>query len=186
MSKRRRIMLRAELEQATRELDVSRSLITEALGPRDEFSLSPERLSIFASRVRDLLLGDNKGATKVYLSTIVSKVEVGDRFIRVVGEWGDIWAAAWDMDPSEGSAVPIHPGVQRFVRRWRKGRDSNPRCGSPHASFQDWSLKPLGHPSNRLAPNSAYISGKCRKNAETYDFPKAFPFCFKSLRQYRF
>jgi hypothetical protein len=32
-------MLRAELEQATRELDVSRSLLTEALGPRDEFNL---------------------------------------------------------------------------------------------------------------------------------------------------
>lgn len=116
-------MLRAELEQATRELDVSRSLMTEALAPRDEFGLSPKRLSIFASRIRDLLLGDNKGATKVYLSTIVSKVEVGDRFIRVVGEWGDIWAAARDMDSGEGNAVPIHPGVQRFVRRWRRGRN---------------------------------------------------------------
>jgi hypothetical protein len=83
-------------------------------------------LSIFASRVRELLLGDNKVATKVYLSTIVSKVEVGDRFIRIMGEWGDIWTAARDMDPREGSAVPIDPGVQRFVRRWRRGGPKHP------------------------------------------------------------
>src|SRR3546814_21198312 len=30
---------------------------------------------------------------------------------------------------------------------WRRGWDSNPRWGSTHASFQDWCLKPLGHPS---------------------------------------
>ena len=29
------------------------------------------------------------------------------------------------------------------------GWDSNPRWSCPHASFQDWSLKPLGHPSNK-------------------------------------
>ena len=34
---------------------------------------------------------------------------------------------------------------------WRMGWDSNPRCSCPHASFQDWSLKPLGHPSVRPA-----------------------------------
>ncbi len=34
-----------------------------------------------------------------------------------------------------------------FVKMWRKGWDSNPRYGSPHGSFQDCSLKPLGHPS---------------------------------------
>ena len=33
------------------------------------------------------------------------------------------------------------------VGKWRKGWDSNPRYGSPHASFQDWIHKPLGHPS---------------------------------------
>lgn len=31
--------------------------------------------------------------------------------------------------------------------RWRKRWDSNPRWGSPHAGFQDQSLKPLGHTS---------------------------------------
>jgi hypothetical protein len=31
---------------------------------------------------------------------------------------------------------------------WRKGWDSNPRKGCPFASFQDWSLKPLGHLSS--------------------------------------
>src|SRR3954452_17763351 len=30
---------------------------------------------------------------------------------------------------------------------WRKGWDSNPRWTCAHASFQDWCLKPLGHPS---------------------------------------
>lgn len=31
--------------------------------------------------------------------------------------------------------------------KWRKRWDSNPRWGSPHAGFQDQSLKPLGHTS---------------------------------------
>src|SRR5579864_8022512 len=30
---------------------------------------------------------------------------------------------------------------------WRKGSDSNSRGSGPPASFQDWCLKPLGHPS---------------------------------------
>ena len=28
---------------------------------------------------------------------------------------------------------------------WRRGRDSNPRWGFPHAGFQDRSHQPLGH-----------------------------------------
>jgi hypothetical protein len=31
--------------------------------------------------------------------------------------------------------------------KWRRGWDSNPRWTCAHASFQDWCLKPLGHPS---------------------------------------
>ena len=41
------------------------------------------------------------------------------------------------------------------VLRWRRGWDSNPRYGLPHAGFQDRCLKPLGHPS----------SGKSARNA---------------------
>ena len=36
---------------------------------------------------------------------------------------------------------------------WRKGRDSNPRWTCAHASFQDWSHQPLGHPS-RITPSN--------------------------------
>lgn len=47
---------------------------------------------------------------------------------------------------------------------WRKRWDSNPRWGSPHAGFQDQSLKPLGHTSLRfrLKPKTAptaYLPG---------------------------
>ena len=34
-----------------------------------------------------------------------------------------------------------------FKELWRRGWDSNPRYGLPHAGFQDRCLKPLGHPS---------------------------------------
>ena len=37
-----------------------------------------------------------------------------------------------------------------FSRKWRKGWDSNPRRACTLASFQDWSLKPLGHLSVTL------------------------------------
>src|SRR5580698_6005593 len=31
---------------------------------------------------------------------------------------------------------------------WRRGRDSNPRCGFPHNGFQDRRNRPLCHPSS--------------------------------------
>jgi hypothetical protein len=70
---------------------------------------------------------------------------------------------------------------------WRKGWDLNPRYGSPHGSFQDCCLKPLGHPSipicatfwnwrrfgadifltpfsfNQLGPKSTYFQDRCLK-----------------------
>ena len=37
-----------------------------------------------------------------------------------------------------------------LLRKERRGRDSNPRGLSP-ASFQDWCIEPLCHPSRRYA-----------------------------------
>jgi hypothetical protein len=52
-----------------------------------------------------------------------------------------------------GEGNPLVPakseatGSRRLPRWtvWRRGWDSNPRWALTHASFQDWSLKPLGH-----------------------------------------
>ena len=52
------------------------------------------------------------------------------------------------------AASPALERVQRWAKQnnyfkdiWRKRWDSNPRWSSPHAGFQDQSLKPLGHTS---------------------------------------
>jgi hypothetical protein len=44
------------------------------------------------------------------------------------------------------------PNQQIKCERWRRGRDSNPRNSYPFSSFQDWRLKPLGHPSGPARP----------------------------------
>ena len=46
--------------------------------------------------------------------------------------------------------MPITEAKSRLLnlnKLWRRGWDSNPRYGLPHAGFQDRCLKPLGHPS---------------------------------------
>ena len=51
-----------------------------------------------------------------------------------------------------------------YTNLWRKRWDSNPRYGSPYASFQDWSLQPLGHaslPARRISRCGAGRQGAC-------------------------
>jgi hypothetical protein len=47
---------------------------------------------------------------------------------------------------------------------WRRGWDSNPRCGFPHDGFQDRCLKPLGHPSS--VPALRKNDRKCKQKPD--------------------
>ena len=40
--------------------------------------------------------------------------------------------------------------VQERKGKWRRGRDSNPRCRCRHTGFQDRRIQPLCHPSVRV------------------------------------
>src|SRR5580704_2223888 len=51
-----------------------------------------------------------------------------------------------------------------FLVIWRKGWDSNSRDPCGPASFQDWCLKPLGHPSKIGLPNTPSLSANPQRN----------------------
>jgi hypothetical protein len=58
-----------------------------------------------------------------------------------------------EKTPTNGLANrPLEPLEYLSIKtilKWRKDRDSNPRCGYPHAGFQDRCLKPT-RPSFRV------------------------------------
>ena len=139
-------ILRSELDAVRRELDISRSLLTEAMGPTEELALTSERLAQFAAQIREMLQGDSLGAAKVYLTTILSSVVVGEKFIRILGQWDELMTAANRSGPDGASPNTFPSGVQRFERRWRRGWDSNPR-----GPFEPYSLS-RGAPSTTRPP----------------------------------
>lgn len=110
--------------------------------------ITPESVDLFRNEMLEVLFGENRATAKIYLSTIVAVVIVGEHHIDIQGQVSDL---ALGIDQARESGV-LEPatGVRRYERRWRMGWDSNPRYGLPHAGFQDRFLKPLGHPSGRL------------------------------------
>jgi site-specific DNA recombinase len=113
-----------ELETATWELDTASRLLAEAVDAGSESDeITPERLANFRLRMEELIFGENRATAKIYLSTIISEVEVGERFIRIRGFSKDIKTAVLDAT-AENADVS---GVRRYVRRWRREWDSNPR-----------------------------------------------------------
>src|SRR3546814_7612002 len=57
------------------------------------------------------------------------------------------------------------------MRKWRMGRDSNPRCPCGHTGFRDQRLQPLGHPSiadetERSAANGAPLLAKPQRTCK--------------------
>ena len=71
------------------------------------------------------------------VKNIVSYLNGHCIFTRDSGRWGigQVQCGGANAMPTQGL-------------KWRMGWDSNPRWTCAHASFQDWSHKPLGHPSS--------------------------------------
>lgn len=107
--------------------------------------ITPESVDLFRNDMLELLFGENRAIAKIYLSTIVAVVIVGERNIDIQGHISDL-AMGVDQARERGLEASAS-GVRKYERRWRKRWDSNPRYGFPHAGFQDRFLKPLGHSS---------------------------------------
>ncbi len=74
----------------------------------------------FGTTMREKLTSGDVPFCEAYLGVLIDRVEVDDREIRIVGR----------KDMPEQAVLtnggPV-PGVRSFVRKWRAGKDSNPR-----------------------------------------------------------
>lgn len=83
-----------------------------------EKQITPDVLERFASLLASKLDGSDKRGRRDYIRLLVSRVEVGDREIRISGSKAALSRAA--------SGVPPHM-VPKAERKWRARQDSNLR-----------------------------------------------------------
>ncbi len=118
------------LRRAADELELARARLDQAVSATSDIDkISDAAVAQFRSEMIKLLEDQNKARTKIYLSSIVQRVEVGASEIRIEGHIDDLRRAVVSSDETSGE--PGRPEVRRYVRRWRRERDSNPRYGFP-------------------------------------------------------
>ena len=111
--------LKVRVQALKDERDLARAtmdrIADQALARAD---ITPERIASFAALMRDKLDNGDIQARKSYLRSVISRIEVDDQVVRIIGEK----AALADVVAGRSS-----PGgeVRGFVRKWRTRHDSN-------------------------------------------------------------
>ena len=137
-------LFQKNLRRAADELELARTRLNQAIGAADGVDdISETAVLHFRTQMIGLLEDENRARTKIYLSSIVERVEVGETEIRIEGHADDLRKAT--VSSNESSGGTSGPEVRRYVRRWRREGDSNPRYGFPYTHFPGVRLKPLGH-----------------------------------------
>jgi site-specific DNA recombinase len=114
----------AILKQTVHTRDVSKTALERALAlVADEVTINPEAVAMFAKRLRDALQDGETAARKMWLSSIVDRIIVGHKTIRIVGRSDNFERGLRNHE--KGS-----PPVRSSVQEWCRLRDSNPR--PPH------------------------------------------------------
>ena len=117
-------LFQRNLRMASEELECARNRMTEVLAQAaDQDEITEEAIANFRTRMIALLDREHAARAKVYLSTIVDRVEVGDRYVRIIGHIDDLKDGIVNSDPPDDGSDGA--GVRRYVRRWRTGWDSN-------------------------------------------------------------
>ena len=80
--------------------------------------VTPERVEAFAALMRQKLDAGDVQARRDYLRTVISKIEIDDDRIRIIGEKSAL------ADVIAGRANDAQ-NVSSFVRKWRTRHDSN-------------------------------------------------------------
>ena len=109
-----RIMaLKADRDRVQVALDRARS------GVRPAVDVNPIAVERFGVTMREKLTTGEVPFRKAYIGSIVDRVEVDDREVRIIGRKDVLEQAVL----ANGGPVP---GVRSFVRKWRSLRESNP------------------------------------------------------------
>ena len=110
--KERIASLKAEREKTRAAAERARS------SSRPKFQISRLLIERFAETMREKMTSGEIPFRKAYIGAILSRVEVGEGVVRLIGEKDILEQAVM----SEGGPVP---GVRSFVRKWRTRQDSN-------------------------------------------------------------
>ena len=97
---------------------------------KPEFVLSEANIGSFIKIMRKNIVDQPNEIRRGYLRKVIDAIEVGPTTIRIHIDARRLRDVV-NLRPDAPQVVPT------FVREWRMGWDSNPRYGSPHASFQD-------------------------------------------------
>lgn len=111
--KDRIIALKADRDRVYSALERARS------GVRPSVNISPIVVERFGEAMREKLTTGEVPFRKAYLGSLIDRVEVDDREIRIVGRKDVLEQTVL------ANGAPA-PGVRSFVRKWRTGEDSNP------------------------------------------------------------
>src|SRR5262249_6613451 len=117
--------LDADLKHRIQALKQEREVAQAALdrmvvATRTGAAITPARLEAFSQLMREKLDTGDAKARKAYLQSVIARVEVDDRRIRVLSDRAALAAAATGQNTHTTK-------VRGFVRNWRTRRDSNSR-----------------------------------------------------------
>jgi site-specific DNA recombinase len=85
---------------------------------RAKVEITPAKITAFSELMRAKLDAGDTQARKAYLRSVISRIEVDDRAVRIIGEKAAL------ADVIAGRAAQS-AGVRGFVRKWRARKDSN-------------------------------------------------------------
>ena len=106
--------LKAERDLAQATLDRIKSQLEAKAG------VTPERIEAFSKLMLEKLDDGDVHARKAYLRSVISKIEVDDHCVRLIGEKADLADVIAGQHTRTGN-------VRGFVRSWRARNDSNVR-----------------------------------------------------------
>lgn len=123
-------LFQRNLRSANEELACVRNRVAETIDRSAEHEgVTEGAIEGFRTMMMELLDRGQAARAKIYLSTIVERVEVGERYIRIFGIIDDLRNGVLGAIPPDNDSNGS--GVRKYVRRWRRERDSNPRYGLP-------------------------------------------------------
>ena len=112
-----------ELKQRLTRLKDERDLALASLGQitaniTARAAITPEKIAAFTGLVREKLQNGDTRARKDWLGTLISRVEVDDNAIRIIGSKTMLAATLSGQNTPQGN-------VRGFVRKWCARQDSN-------------------------------------------------------------